>query len=42
MYKVENTAEQAKVVAAYFDQLLDQGLRMSDVQVEAVNLLEIK
>ncbi|MBP7217599.1 MAG: tRNA dihydrouridine synthase DusB, partial [Acinetobacter sp.] len=33
MYKVENTAEQAKVVAAYFDQLLDQGLRMSDVQV---------
>ena len=42
MYKVENTAEQAKVVAAYFDKLLDQGLRMSDVQVEAVNLLEIK
>ena len=42
MYKVENTAEQAKVVAAYFDQLLDQGLRMSDVQVEQVNLLEIK
>ena len=42
MYKVEHAAEQAKVVAAYFDQLLDQGLRMSDVQVEAVNLLEIK
>ena len=42
MYKVEHTAEQAKVVAAYFDQLLDQGLRMSDVQVEQVNLLEIK
>ena len=42
MYKVENTDDQAKVVEAYFDQLLDQGQRMSDVQVEQVNLLEIK
>ena len=42
MYQVENTADQAKVVAAYFDQLLDLGQRMSDVQVEAVQLLEIK
>ena len=42
MYKVENTADQAKVVEAYFDQLLDLGQRMSDVQVEQVNLLEIK
>lgn len=42
MYKVENTADQAKVVESYFDQLLDQGRRMSDVQVEEVNLLEIK
>lgn len=42
MYKVENTADQAKVVGSYFDQLLDQGRRMSDVQVEQVNLLEIK
>ncbi|MEG1696643.1 MAG: tRNA dihydrouridine synthase DusB, partial [Acinetobacter sp.] len=39
MYKVENTADQAKVVEAYFDQLLDLGQRMSDVQVEQVNLL---
>lgn len=38
MYKVENTADQAKVVESYFDQLLDQGRRMSDVQVEQVNL----
>ncbi|MEG0171364.1 MAG: tRNA dihydrouridine synthase DusB, partial [Acinetobacter sp.] len=37
MYKVENTADQAKVVEAYFDQLLDLGQRMSDVQVEQVN-----
>ncbi|WP_368571898.1 tRNA dihydrouridine synthase DusB, partial [Acinetobacter junii] len=36
MYKVENTADQAKVVESYFDQLLDQGRRMSDVQVEQV------
>lgn len=42
MYKVESTADQAKVVEAYFDQLLDLGQRMSDVQVEQVNLLEIK
>ena len=42
MYKVENTADQAKVVESYYDQLLDQGRRMSDVQVEQVNLLEIK
>ena len=42
MYKVENTNDQAKVVEVYFDQLLDQGQRMSDVQVEQVNLLEIK
>jgi tRNA-dihydrouridine synthase B len=42
MYKVENTADQAKVVESYFDQLLDHGRRMSDVQVEQVNLLEIK
>lgn len=42
MYKVENTVDQAKVVESYFDQLLDQGRRMSDVQVEQVNLLEIK
>lgn len=42
MYKVENTADQAKVVESYFDQLLDQGRRLSDVQVEQVNLLEIK
>ncbi|MFW1838442.1 tRNA dihydrouridine synthase DusB [Acinetobacter gyllenbergii] len=41
MYKVENTADQAKVVESYFDELLDQGLRMSDVQVEHVNLLDI-
>ncbi|MCU4575879.1 tRNA dihydrouridine synthase DusB [Acinetobacter courvalinii] len=42
MYKVENTADQAKVVESYFDQLLDQGQRMSDVQAEQVNLLDIK
>ncbi|MCH7338748.1 tRNA dihydrouridine synthase DusB [Acinetobacter higginsii] len=41
MYKVESTADQAKVVESYFDELLDQGLRMSDVQVEQVNLLDI-
>ena len=41
MYKVENTADQAKVVESYFDELLDQGLRMSDVQVEQVTLLDI-
>lgn len=42
MYKVENTAEQAKVVETYFNQLLDLGQRMSDVEVEQVNLLDIK
>jgi tRNA-dihydrouridine synthase B len=42
MYKVENTADQAKVVESYFDQLLDLGQRMSDVEVEQVNLLDIK
>lgn len=42
MYRVESTAQQAQVVEDYFNLLLDQGQRMSDVQVEAVNLLEIK
>lgn len=42
MYKVESTIEQAKVVENYFNHLLDQGQIMSDVQVENVNLLEIK
>ncbi|MEN4982146.1 tRNA dihydrouridine synthase DusB [Acinetobacter modestus] len=42
MYKVENTVDQAKVVEAYFNQLLDLGQRMSDVEVEQVNLLDIK
>ncbi|WP_151981406.1 tRNA dihydrouridine synthase DusB [Acinetobacter guerrae] len=41
MYKVESTHEQAKVVEAYFTQLLDQGHLMSDVQVEQVDLLAI-
>ena len=41
MYKVESTAEQAHVVEAYFDLLLDQGVIMSDVQAEAVNLLDV-
>ena len=41
MYKVESTVDQAKVVEAYFDLLLDQGLIMSDVQTESVNLLEV-
>ena len=40
MYKVESTAEQAIVVENYFNQLLDQGYLMSDVQVEQVNLLD--
>ena len=39
---MENTADQTKVVETYFDQLLDLGQNMSDVQVEQVNLLEIK
>ncbi|MFW1953040.1 tRNA dihydrouridine synthase DusB [Acinetobacter beijerinckii] len=42
MYKVESTVDQARVVETYFDQLLDLGQRMSDVQVEQINLLEIK
>ena len=42
MYKVENTADQYKVVEAYFDDLLAQGEIMSDVQVEQINLLETK
>lgn len=40
MYKVESTAEQAKVVANYFDLLLAEGQIMSDVQVESVDLLK--
>ena len=42
MYKVESTADQYKVVEAYFDDLLAQGEIMSDVQVEQINLLETK
>ena len=42
MYQVESTLEQAKVVENYFNQLLDQGHIMSDVQVDLVNLLDIK
>lgn len=41
MYKVESIVDQAKVVEAYFDLLLDQGLIMSDVQTEQFNLLEV-
>ena len=41
MYKVESTVDQAKVVEAYFDLLLNQGLIMSDVQTEPLNLLEV-
>ncbi|AOA58496.2 tRNA dihydrouridine synthase DusB [Acinetobacter larvae] len=41
MYQVESTATQAAVVEAYFDQLLNRGSRMSDVQVDQVNLLAI-
>ena len=40
MYKVESTAEQARVVEDYFNLLLAQGEIMSDVQVENVNLLK--
>lgn len=40
MYKVESTAEQAKVVANYFDLLLSEGQIMSDVQVESVDSLK--
>lgn len=39
MYKVESTAEQAQVVAEYFEQLLHHGQSLADVQVEQVNLL---
>ena len=42
MYQVESTLEQAKVVESYFNQLLDQGHIMSDVQVDLINLLDIK
>jgi len=41
MYQVETTHQQAQVVEAYFNQLLDQGHIMSDVQVEQVDLLVI-
>lgn len=41
MYKVESTVDQGKVVEAYFDLLLDQGLIMSDVQTEQFNLLAV-
>lgn len=40
MYRVESTAEQYQVVENYFNQLLEHGNIMSDVQVEQVNLLE--
>lgn len=42
MYRVESTAEQYQVVDNYFNQLLEHGNIMSDVQVEQVNLLETK
>lgn len=42
MYRVESTAEQYQVVEHYFNQLLEHGNIMSDVQVEQVNLLETK
>ena len=41
MYQVETTHQQAQVVEAYFNQLLDQGHIMCDVQVEQVDLLVI-
>ncbi len=41
MYQVETTHQQAQVVEAYFNQLLDQGHIMSDVQIEQVDLLAI-
>lgn len=41
MYQVETTHQQAQVVEAYFNQLLDQGRIMTDVQVEQVDLLAI-
>ncbi len=42
MYRVESTAEQYQVVEHYFNQLLEHGNIMSDVEVEQVNLLETK
>lgn len=39
MYQVDNTAQQAIMVEEYFNQLLDAGNLMSDVQIEHVNLL---
>lgn len=42
MYRVESTAEQYQVVENYFNQLLEHGNIMSDVQVEQVSLLETK
>lgn len=42
MYQVESTAEQARLVEAYFNHLLMQGQLMSDVQTEHVDLLSIK
>ncbi len=41
MYQVDSTAAQAQVVLDYFDQLLDRGSIMSDVQVEPVELLVV-
>ena len=40
MYQVENTQDQFQVVETYFNQLLDYGEIMSDVQVESVDLLQ--
>ncbi|MCU4414858.1 tRNA dihydrouridine synthase DusB [Acinetobacter sp. WU_MDCI_Axc73] len=41
MYKVESTHQQAQVVENYFNQLLEQGNIMSDVQIEQINLLSM-
>ena len=40
MYKVESTAEQSQVVAEYFEQLLQHGQSLADVQVEQVDQLD--
>lgn len=40
MYKVESTAEQAQVVSEYFEQLLQHGQSLADVQVEQVDQLD--
>ncbi|WP_298146840.1 tRNA dihydrouridine synthase DusB [uncultured Acinetobacter sp.] len=40
MYQVETTQDQFKGVEAYFNQLLDYGEIMSDVQVESIDLLK--